>query len=271
MGLITSKEIAKILQIEKFGYLGTFFGWLFLKTLRISSLNKIYEKHKDKKGVDFLNNILNEFQINFKIAKEDLKNIPEKGSFITISNHPLGGIDGIILLKILLELRPDFKLLANFLLQRVKPLKPYIFPVNPYSKRKFLQSSFAGIKNALYHLKDEKPLGIFPAGQVATKKEGNLIVDEFWKKGSIRIIQKAKVPVIPIYFESKNSDFFYFLSKISPSLITSKLPSEFFTQKNRKIEVRIGKPITVNEQDNYKNYQELINFLRKKTFENATL
>jgi len=171
MGLVTSKEIAKVLNIDKYGFVGTFIAWFLMKILRISKLNKIYDKHKDKSDLDFLNGLLNEVNIVFDIPENDLKRIPKDGSFITISNHPLGGIDGILLLKLLVEKRPDYKIIANFLLHRARPLKPYILP--PFEDRKGAQSSIAGIKSALQHIRSGYPLGIFPAGEVSTYKVEN--------------------------------------------------------------------------------------------------
>ena len=266
MGLVTSKEIAKVINLDRYGFLGTFIGWILLKVLRISRLNHIYNKHKDKKDLEFLNAILNEVQIDFEIPEEDLKRIPKEGAFITISNHPLGGIDGVLLLKLLAEHRTDYKIIANFLLHRIEPLKPYIMPVNPFEDRKDAKSSVTGIKNALQHLKEGYPLGIFPAGEVSTYKDGKLIVDKPWEEGAIKLIHKAKVPIIPIYFHAKNSRLFYFLSRINDTLRTAKLPSEFLTQKSRTIKVRIGRPITVKDQEEYENIEEFHAFLRKKTY-----
>jgi len=266
MGLVSSKEIASIINLEKYGFLGTFVGWLLLKILRISRINRFYEKHKDKKDVAFLNSILKEFQIDFEIPEDDLKRIPKNGSFITVSNHPLGGIDGVLLLKLLVENRPDYKIIANFLLHRIEPLKPYVMPVNPFEDRKDAKSSLTGIKNALLHLREGHPLGIFPAGEVSTYKDGKLIIDKPWEEGAVKLIHKAKVPVIPIYFHAKNSRLFYFLSKISDTLRTAKLPSEVLSQKRRIIKVRIGKPISVKDQSTYENIEDFHTFLRKKTY-----
>ena len=266
MSLVTSKEIAKVLHIDKYGVFGTFLGWLLLKTLRISRLNKIYDKHKSKSDLEFLNAILDEVQIQFEISDNDLKRIPKEDAFITISNHPLGGIDGILLLKLLLEKRPDYKIIANFLLHRIEPLKPYVMPVNPFEDRKNAKSSLGGIKAALSHLKEGFPLGIFPAGEVSTYKDDKLVIDKPWEKGAVKLIQKAKVPIIPIYFHAKNSRFFYVLSKISDTLRTAKLPSELLTQGRRVIKVRIGKPISVKDQNEYAEFEEFHQFIRKKTY-----
>lgn len=266
MSLVTSKEIANVLGMSKYGFIGTFVGWLLMKVLSISTINKIYNNHKHKKDLDFLNGILGEFQIEFEIPEEDLKRIPKEGPFITVSNHPLGGIDGILLLKLLMEQRADYKIIANFLLHRIEPLKPYVMPVNPFETHKDAKSSVAGIKNALLHLKEGYPLGIFPAGEVSTYRDGKLMVDKPWEEGAVRLIKKAQVPVIPIYFHAKNSRMFYVLSKISDTFRTAKLPSELLSQKHRVIKVRIGKPISVKDQDAYKDIPSFYEFIRKKTY-----
>ena len=266
MALVTAKEISQVIGLQKLGFLGTFVGWLLVKILRISVLNKIYNNNKDKSDLDFLNGVLDDCNIKFEIPEKDLKRIPKEGAFITISNHPLGGIDGVLLLKLLIEKRADYKIIANFLLHRIEPLKPYVMPVNPFENRKDAKSSVAGIKNALLHLKEGKPLGIFPAGEVSTYKDGKLKVDKPWEEGAVRLIKKANVPVIPIYFHAKNSRFFYFLSKISGTLRTAKLPSEVISQEGKVIKVRIGKPISTQDQDEFKDITSFSDFIRKKTY-----
>tara|TARA_B100000787_G_scaffold23242_1_gene15622 strand:+ start:351 stop:2159 length:1809 start_codon:yes stop_codon:yes gene_type:complete len=266
MSLVTSKEISQVIGLQKLGFLGSFVGWIILRILRISAVNKIYDNNKNKSDLDFLNGILDDCKVKFEIPEEDLKRIPEEGPFITISNHPLGGIDGVLLLKLLIEKRADYKIVANFLLQRVAPLKPYVMPVNPFETRKDEKSSIAGIKSALLHLRDGKPLGIFPAGEVSTHKDGKLNVDKPWEEGAIKLIKKANVPVIPIYFHAKNSRLFYFLSKFSDTLRTAKLPSEVIQQRGRVIKVRIGKPISVKDQDTFKALPDFYKFIRRKTY-----
>ena len=266
MSLVTSKEISQVIGLQKLEFLGSFVGWIILRILRISAVNKIYDNNKNKSDLDFLNGILDDCKVKFEIPEEDLKRIPKEGPFITISNHPLGGIDGVLLLKLLIEKRADYKIVANFLLQRVAPLKPYVMPVNPFETRKEAKSSIAGLKSVLLHLRKGKPLGIFPAGEVSTHKDGKLNVDKPWEEGAIKLIKKANVPVIPIYFHAKNSRLFYFLSKFSDTLRTAKLPSEVIQQRGRVIKVRIGKPISVKDQDTFKALPDFYKFIRRKTY-----
>jgi putative hemolysin len=266
MGLVTAKEVAKAINAEKYGVFGTFSGWILMKFLKISKLNKFYDSNKHLEDIEFLNAILDDLHIKFEIPQEDLKRLPKEGAYITISNHPLGGIDGVLLLKLMLEKEPNFKIIANFLLHRIKPLKKYIMPVNPFENLKDRKSSVIGIKETLRHLSDGKPLGMFPAGEVSSYRDGKLMVDKPWEEGAIKVIRKAQVPVVPIYFHAKNSWLFYFLSKISGTFRTAKLPSEVFSQKRRVIKVRIGKSISVAEQNEYKTIDTYSEFLRKKTY-----
>lgn len=266
MGIVNAKEVAKAIQIDKYGFLGTLGGWSLMKLLRISTLNKLYNRHKDKSSTVFLNALIEDLQIEFEIPEEDLRRIPKTGGFITISNHPLGGVDGILLLKLLLERRPDYKIIANFLLHRIEPLKPYIMPVNPFEDHKDAKSSTAGFMQAIRHLKNDLPLGIFPAGEVSTYKDGKLMVDKKWEESAMKLVQRAGVPVIPIYFHAKNSRLFYRLAKLSSIFRTAKLPSEVLSQKRRVIKVRIGNPISVKAQKEHITLENFTDFLRKKTY-----
>lgn len=265
-GLVTAKEVAKAIHVDKYGFLGKFIGWILMKVLKISTLNKFYNRNKHLSNVDFLDAILEEFQIKFEIPEEDLKRLPKEGPYITISNHPLGGIDGILLLKLMIEQRSDFKIIANFLLHRIAPLKPYIMPVNPFEDRKDAKSSISGFKNAILHLRAGHPLGVFPAGEVSTYRDGKLVVDKEWEVAAMKLIQKAEVPIVPIYFHAKNSRLFYRLSKLSDTLRTAKLPSEVLTQKRRVIKVRIGRPISLKDQKAHPSLPEFTEFLRRKTY-----
>ncbi|HET8886691.1 MAG TPA: lysophospholipid acyltransferase family protein [Salinimicrobium sp.] len=266
MGIVTEKEVAKVLGLEKFGFLGNSIGWLVLKTTRLSVINKEYEKRKNLTGPQFIDSILKAFEIDFEIPEEDFKRIPKTGPFITISNHPLGGIDGMILMKILFSKRPDYKVIANFLLQRIDPLKPFIMPVNPFEDHKEAKSSTQGIKDAILHLRDGHALGIFPAGEVSTHRDEHMVVDKPWEPTAMRFIQKAQVPVIPVYFHAKNSTFFYRLASISDIFRTAKLPSEMLSQKKRKIKVRIGNAISVADQNENNSLEQYSDFLRRKTY-----
>jgi len=266
MAVVTSKEVAKGLKLDKLGFIGTFVGWVILKVTRLSKINRQYDSISHLSGEEFVKQVLDMYGVTFEIPPEDLRRLPKQGAFITLSNHPLGGLDGVLLLKLMLEHRSDYKIIANFLLHNFTPLKQYILPVNPFEDRKNVKSSLTGIKKSILHLRAGMPLGIFPAGEVSTHKDGRNIVDKPWETGAMRLVKKAKVPVIPIYFHARNSRLFYKMASINDILRTAKLPSELFSQENRVIKVRIGNPVLVKDQEEYTNIEDFTNFLRKKTY-----
>ena len=237
-----------------------------MKVTRISSINSFYETIEHLDGAAYADAIEKHYELNYEIPEEDFKRLPKEGPFITISNHPLGAIDGILLFKLMVRNRPDYKIMANFLLQRMAPLEPYIIPVNPFEDHKDVKSSISGFKNALTHLKDGHPLGIFPAGEVSTHKDGKFIVDKPWEEAALKLIRKAGVPVVPIYFHARNSKLFYRLAKMNGVFRTAKIPSEVYSQRNRPIKIRIGQPISLKAQQEQETLEDFTDLLRKKTY-----
>lgn len=266
MGLVTAKEVAKAINVSKYGYLGTFIAWLLMKVTRISALNSFYDTIAHLDCEAYAQAIMVHYEIDYEIPEEDFKRLPKDGSYITISNHPLGGIDGILLMRLMLPMRKDYKIMANFLLERMAPLAPYILPVNPFEEHKGARSSIAGFKKALRHIRDGHPLGIFPAGEVSTHKEGKLIVDRPWEEAALKLIKKAQVPVVPIYFHGKNSKLFYRLSRWNPIFRTAMIPSQVLSQRNRPLKVRIGQPISVQAQNDQESLEDFTDLLRRKTY-----
>ena len=240
------------------------FSNFLMQFLQLNKMNEVYSAALDKNHDNFIENVLKNLNISIKVSEKDLEKIPLTGCFITISNHPFGGIDGLILLSILLKKRPDYKVIANFLLEKIIPLTPYILPVNPFEDRN--EGSLSGIKTVFKTIRNGNPIGIFPAGEVSSIQPKQVIADKTWNKGAIKLIKKAQVPVVPIYFEGNNSLVFHLLGLIHPKFRTAKLPSEVFNKKNKVIHVRIGNPISVEDQNNCENINELTNYLRSRTY-----
>ncbi len=266
MSLIGPKELASLLPIRCPKGLSLLGGYILMHVLRLKRINKFYDANKHLEGKKFLEKLLKEIDAQLEIPEEDLKRIPRNGAFITISNHPLGGLDGILLMKLMLDKRPDFKVLSNFLLSKIEPLSEFFLPVNPFEDLKNQRSSFKGLKMALKHLEQGHPLGLFPAGEVSTYREGNIYVDKDWDESMLKLICRSNVPIIPIYFHAKNSRVFYWLSRINPYLRTARLPSELFNKNRKSIQVRIGHPVKPEEQKQFRDHMELGEFLRKKTY-----
>ncbi|MDR1876498.1 MAG: lysophospholipid acyltransferase family protein, partial [Flavobacteriaceae bacterium] len=267
MSLISLENIQDVLKLKKLGFFGKGIAWTLMRIFKINTINKEYDKTKHLPTKEFLTTLLEDFNVTYQIHEEDLKRIPEKGPFIIVSNHPLGALDGIIAMKILSEIRSDFKMMANFLLQKIDPLKNIVVPVNPFETRKDSFDSKKSLINALHYLKEGHCMFIFPAGEVshynAETKEHQ---DREWTLSGLKFIQKAKVPVIPMYFHAKNSNFFYKMYDIHPDLQTAMLPVEMVRKRTKPIQIRIGKPISVKQQEEYTDTKEYGHFLRNKVY-----
>ncbi len=266
MALINSQDMAQVVGLKRAGIFSAVIGWVLLRLIRINKINKIYDRVKKYRGEVFFEKLLDEFSIRYEVSEEDLKRIPNSGPFIVVANHPLGGADGIILLALLTKLRPDFKITGNFLLEKVEPISPYIINVNPFENRKDIKKKLNATQLSLEHLKEGGALGFFPAGEVSNIKKGRFYIDKNWHKGVAKIVKKAQVPVVPIYFHAKNSRLFYFLSSLSPLLQTAKLPSELIKKRIKPIKMRIGNAIPAREFNDMNDLDEISDYLRKKTY-----
>ena len=264
MKIITTEEFAKATKLDKLKMPGL--AALLMEVMKINQVNKLFADAQPKQGPDFVDAILEGCGVDIEFDERELKNIPTTGSFIAIANHPYGGIEGMVLLKILCMVRPDAKIMANFLLKKIPNLADYFVAVNPFENIEH-SSSISGLKNTLELLANGTPIGIFPAGEVSTfKVEKQQVTDRMWHPVVGKLIAKAKVPVVPIYFHGNNGLLFNLLSLIHPSLRTAKLPSELFNKQGHTIKLRIGKPINVEEIPDFPNASKVLNFLRAKTY-----
>jgi putative hemolysin len=264
MKIITTEEFAKAIKLDKLKLPGL--ASFLMELMKINQVNDLFAQAQPKQGPEFVDAILKGCGVEIEFDEKELKNIPATGGFIAIANHPYGGIEGMVLLKMLCMVRPDAKLMANFLLKKIPNLSDYFIAVNPFENIEH-SSSISGLKNTLQLLADGTPIGIFPAGEVSTFKiEQKQVTDRMWHPVVGKIIAKAKVPVVPIYFHGNNGVLFNLLSMIHPTLRTAKLPSELFNKQGHTIRVRIGKPINVADIPAKSNNAELLNFLRAKTY-----
>ncbi|MDR2121730.1 MAG: lysophospholipid acyltransferase family protein [Flavobacteriaceae bacterium] len=267
MSLISLQNIQDVLKLKRWGIFGKGIAWFLMKIFKFDRVNAEYDKTKHLPTRDFLAAVLEDFNITYQIHEEDIKRIPEKGAFIIVSNHPLGALDGIIAMKILSERRPDFKIMANFLLQKIEPLKDVVIPVNPFETRKDSFDSKKGLVEAFQHLRDGHCMFIFPAGEVSHyNTETKECQDREWILSGLKFIKKAKIPVIPMYFHAKNSNLFYKMYDIHPDLQTASLPIEMVRKRTKPIQIRIGKPISVKQQEEYADVKEYGHFLRNKVY-----
>lgn len=239
------------------------------KLLAVDKVNWIHDHNCDTPGVPFTQGLLRDLNITIDIQGEEvLRSLPKEGGFITVSNHPFGALDGIMLIKIIGEYRPDFKVMVNMILNYISAMRPNFIAVDALASADPAKRavSMKGIATALHHVKDGHPLGFFPAGAVSKVTTGLRIEDRQWQPSIIRLIQKLKVPVVPIYFHGHNSVLFNILGMIDWRLRTLKLPSEVFRRHDQTFRVSVGKPITPEEQAQCGSVEELGDFLRSRTY-----
>ncbi len=116
MSLISKNDLIQASGLNKIGFLKNPIAGALMKVTKINEVNELYDKLKDKEGKDFFDSFVRERDLKYVVFEEDLAKIPKTGPFIIVSNHPLGAIDGILMCKIISEIRPDFKVMGNFLL-----------------------------------------------------------------------------------------------------------------------------------------------------------
>lgn len=264
--IVSAEDLVKLHKI--FRYIGgKTTASIILWLLGIQKLNQVYSRCYSKDSSQFVDCIFADLKLQYILDENDLKKIPKSGPFILIANHPFGGAEAIITLKLIKEIRPDFKYMANFMLDQIEPLKPYFIAVNPFETMKNLRSNITGLKLASKHLEEGNALGIFPAGEVSSYQKGeHQIADKEWPRSIMKFIKSQKVEIVPMFFEGQNSRFFHILGKIHPLLRTIKLPSELLNKNYYKIKINIGSSLSLTKQDEYEDIKSYTDFLRENTY-----
>ena len=263
-------ELQQLLGIK--GWLGRRIASAAYRLLEFKEVNRIHHKFHDTFGPEFSAHVLEEVGVRYEIPPEQLDRIPREGGFITVSNHHYGSLDGMILSAVVGARRPDYKILTTFFLSMIPSLKDSFIPVDNFSSGG--ARSISGIRAALGHIGDQHPLGLFPAGEVATwqkgknktsLRDGKVVEDIPWAENIVKLVRKSGFPVIPIYFEGGNSRSFHILGKIHPRLRTARLIHEVFNKPGKVIQVRIGQPIPAAEIASM-DVPSLGRFLRNRTY-----
>ena len=241
-----------------------------MKLLWLDRCNRHHAAVCDTPGPEVARRLLEE-QWNVKVVvegEEILNNLPE-GAFITVSNHPFGAIDGIILIHLIGSRRPEFRVMVNMILNYISSMRPNFIAVDPMASDdpKKRAVSIAGIRAVLRQLKEGEPIGFFPAGAMSKTTFRHGLQDRQWQDSVLQLIFKAKVPVIPIYFHGRNTHICNIMGHVCWPLRSLMIPSEMLKKSGKTVKVSVGKPISVEEQSRYTDYKSLGAFLREKTYE----
>lgn len=241
-----------------------------MRLLAIDKVNWVYNHSGAYTGADFTSRLLDDLGVNYLVGNsERLEGLPE-GPFITVSNHPYGGLDGIMSIDLFARLRPDYKFMVNRILSMIKTLNHNFISVAPTGNKMtgIKAASIRGVRETVEHIRNGHPAGFFPSGAVSDFRLKDLRVrDRKWQAGILHIIHSAKVPVLPVRFFDINSHFFYFLGLLNWRIRLLRLPSEVFNKKDQQPRIGIGKLITVEEQLQFTDAESLGSFLRRMVYE----
>lgn len=214
-------------------------GKTLLNLLRILCHEREFKNFKENyphlEGFDFVEQALNYFDFSYRVKDSEIERIPTQGRVVIISNHPIGSLDGLALLKMVGEIRPDVKAVANEILYAIEPLRSLLLPVDNMTGRSGKQQLRA-IRN---HLDDEGALIIFPAGEVSRMGPTG-IKDGRWNNGFLRFANAKSAPILPVFVDGRNSIFFYGLSLLAKPISTLWLIREMFKQSKNHVDISIG-------------------------------
>ncbi len=208
------------------------------RLLCLDNINDLMHRFRELQGIDFIEAFFSDIDFEIKVQENHLENIPRSGRFIGISNHPLGGLDGLALLKVVSEVRGDVKFLVNDVLSWVTNLKNVFIP---YS-RKSLAAQARSARNMVSVMKKEGGILLFPAGGVSRVRHDG-IRDPRWMEGAFHLAQRFKCPIVPMFVRAKNSLFYYLCTILHRNLAALMLPREIFNKRRQRLEIKVGEPV----------------------------
>lgn len=209
------------------------------KVVHEDSINEFLENNGHKKGFEFVDAVLDNFNFDYTVSSNDIQNIPSSGKVIIIANHPLGGLDALCLLKLVGKVRKDVKIVANDFLAGIEALSSLFVPIDNFKQRQ----SKKDIKAIYDAINQEQAIIIFPAGEVS-RASAKGIKDPNWNKGFLNFAQHCNAPILPILVDGKNSKIFYTISILNKTFSTLLLSNEMFKKRNKKVDIKIGEIIS---------------------------
>ncbi len=232
--------------------------------LELEFINNLIVRHGHHIGIEFINKVVEEF--NVTIYYHGTENVPESGRYIFASNHPLGGFDGMLLLKAVDEKLGNARFLTNDILLNIPQLKPLFVPVNKHGGH---SREVARILGEFYN--SDVQILIFPAGLASRKIKGK-VVDLEWKKHFIAKAIKYKRDVIPVFVAGQNSKRFYRVARLRKffrikwNLEMFLLPGETVRHRNTDVHIYFGKPIPCTTFDNTRTHLQWAQWVKEKTY-----
>ena len=237
------------------------------KLIPMQQARALYRRVRSAPPGFLLETLLAEMKIDLEIQSNNLERIPAKGPLVAVANHPFGVLDGAVLSVILSRVRPDVRVMTNSLLAGIPELHQYCVFVDPCGTQTSTEKNVKGLRQALDWLHRDGALAVFPAGEVSHLdfRQGQ-VTDPLWNTVAARLIRKTGATAMPIYFGGGNSVTFHLLGMIHARLRTLFLLQEFLQQREKRIRVRIGKPIPAEMITSLDGDEEATEYLRLRTY-----
>lgn len=237
---------------------------------RLDKLNRIVFEGRaveQRNGECFSDRILEGMNVKVNISEEDLARIPKTGPVVVVANHPFGGIEGVVLMSLLNKVRPDYKVLVNYILEMVPELRENFIGVDVFGSAAAAKKNIRPLMETMKWVKEGHILGVFPSGEVSSiDLKSRRVRDPKWQDTIGGIIRKTGATVIPMYFAGANPVHFQMAGLIHPRLRTVMLPSMVANKRKRTLEVAIGAPVLPSEIKKYESDEELMKYLRIRSY-----
>ena len=238
---------------------------------RILSLDQLDRIYEDVTGRDdnrsFTDRVMDFFNVSYDLNDTDWERIPKTGPAVVVANHPFGAIEGIILASLLRSVRPDVKIMANYILRRMPEMRDIMIFVDPFATAGAASRNLKPLKESIQWLRGGGMLAVFPAGEVSHIDLRRLqITDPKWNDTVARLVRITESPVVPLYFEGVNSMLFQILGLVHPRLRTAMLPREMLNKTNRTIRIKVGHAIPFEKLRIFESDEELTAYLRLRTY-----
>lgn len=236
------------------------------KLFQLDALNTLYQRCTGAGDVQtFLDRVLDDLGIRYCLGHDDLARIPKTGPVLVVANHPFGALDGVIMAAMLRRVRPDVKVMANYLLGRIPELRELFLLVDPFGGEKSKRDNLRPLRESIRWVQDGGLLAIFPSGEVASMDiRTRQVVEAPWSTTVARIARKAGAPVVPVYFNGRNSALFQLMGLVHPKLRTAMLPAELFKKRGGQIDVRVGSAVPHRKVAAMESDEQISDFLRQR-------
>jgi putative hemolysin len=242
------------------------------KFIPVNKVRDLYRRVRERPEGFGLQNLLAEMRVELRVDAADTARIPATGPVVVVANHPFGMLDGAVLAVLLTRVRPDVKVMTNYLLRDVPELAQHCIFADPFQSDGSVNALSVGVnrravREALAWLENGGMLAVFPAGEVSHWQLPQAeIADPAWNDTAVRLIRRTGAAALPVYFCGRNSVGFHLFGMIHPRLRTAFLLQEFLQQEGRTVEVRVGSEISGDSVACMLDDREAIEYLRWRTY-----